>query len=568
MGANHIIVRDYLESLREDKELDYLFPILLSAMGFNIVRTAVESKGQSQYGKDIIAIGEHHTGERHAYHFEIKGYGDRNITDHVLNKPDGVIESLRASRYTKYTDLSIPGFNELPRIYVLVHNGVLQSNAKPTFDSFIEETFPQGNFERWDLFRLSDLMEEYLFNEFLFVDKDGLKLFKKSLFLLDAPGNDFCDFHELIELQIQKVTALSGQRSLKKFFASLTLIGSIINSYSLENDQLEPAKYCNTFLIIRTWSWILDNNLESKRSIISSFEKLLKVQINLLELYFEKTLSIAQKEDGLFSEVGGLFEEIGYPLRSFDYLNYLIFFFEISDANSIHHEGLKELSGNRRKQKDVLMEIIRNNDGARRPLLDIHSITILSVVNFFLSGDTVEEKDLEFLGFYISSLFENIALIYFKKNRLPVIGGEQVLIKELSRSNKKSEDKNQNPSLLLTTLFQLAACLNARNLYDEYRKVFKDNVNLQSLVPNFDDYDIESLLFKQTLDREFDIKTNVILSESFDDFRASFLEKRNEPFQFRTDIVGQKPLRKLAHIFYGTDLFESDWVSTFLTKNS
>lgn len=34
---NNRIVRDYLASLKEDRELDALFPLLLSAMGFRIV---------------------------------------------------------------------------------------------------------------------------------------------------------------------------------------------------------------------------------------------------------------------------------------------------------------------------------------------------------------------------------------------------------------------------------------------------------------------------------------------------------------------------------------------------
>ena len=40
------IIREYLESLKEDKELDYIFPILLDAMGFRIVSTPKNSKGR------------------------------------------------------------------------------------------------------------------------------------------------------------------------------------------------------------------------------------------------------------------------------------------------------------------------------------------------------------------------------------------------------------------------------------------------------------------------------------------------------------------------------------------
>ena len=38
------IIKDYLESLKEDNELDYIFPMLLDAMNFRIVTTPRNSK--------------------------------------------------------------------------------------------------------------------------------------------------------------------------------------------------------------------------------------------------------------------------------------------------------------------------------------------------------------------------------------------------------------------------------------------------------------------------------------------------------------------------------------------
>ena len=69
----HRIVRDYLESLKEDKELDYIFPMLLEAMGFRIVATPRNSKGQPQHGKDVIAIGKDDDGLLYRWYFELKG---------------------------------------------------------------------------------------------------------------------------------------------------------------------------------------------------------------------------------------------------------------------------------------------------------------------------------------------------------------------------------------------------------------------------------------------------------------------------------------------------------------
>lgn len=108
MNNNSIFVQEYLSSLKEDSELDYLFPLLLKSMGFKIIRTPKESKGQSQYGKDVIAIGKDDNGKIFKWYFELKGYEDRDITESNFHKNDGILESLREAKYVDYNDFSLP----------------------------------------------------------------------------------------------------------------------------------------------------------------------------------------------------------------------------------------------------------------------------------------------------------------------------------------------------------------------------------------------------------------------------------------------------------------------------
>ena len=89
-----VFVREYLESLKEDAELDYIFVFLLEAMGFKIVRTTKGSRGQSQYGKDIVAVKNDEKGITHKWFFELKGYDDRDIDQRTYMKPDGIRDSL------------------------------------------------------------------------------------------------------------------------------------------------------------------------------------------------------------------------------------------------------------------------------------------------------------------------------------------------------------------------------------------------------------------------------------------------------------------------------------------
>ena len=58
MDIKPLIVQKYLESLKEDTELDALLPLLLQAMDFEILSTPKAYKGLPQYGKDIVAVGK------------------------------------------------------------------------------------------------------------------------------------------------------------------------------------------------------------------------------------------------------------------------------------------------------------------------------------------------------------------------------------------------------------------------------------------------------------------------------------------------------------------------------
>mgnify|MGYP003464851808 FL=1 len=123
------IVRDYLESLKEDSELDYIFPMLLESMNFRIVTTPRCSKGQPQYGKDVVAIGKDEDGVIHRWYFELKGNADKDIDDNTFNKRDGIRESILAAKDVPYEDSSIPKFNCLPSKIVVVHNGILKVDS-------------------------------------------------------------------------------------------------------------------------------------------------------------------------------------------------------------------------------------------------------------------------------------------------------------------------------------------------------------------------------------------------------------------------------------------------------
>ncbi|GAL77271.1 hypothetical protein JCM19274_4984 [Algibacter lectus] len=379
MNNNSIFIQEYLSTLKEDSELDYLFPLLLKSMGFKIIRTPKESKGQSQYGKDVIAIGKDENDVLYKWYFELKGYADKNITETNFHKKDGILESIREAKYVDYEDFSIPTLQDLPTKIVLVHNGIIKSNFLQTFNGFIKKELIGYSFERWDIYKLSDLFSTYLFGgEYLLVDVESNLLLKKAFAFWDLEDYDFKHLKELIVLQFSKSNGTS-KRPLKKLFASLGLLNTLIFHYSKEDNNLVPAKECSKFLVLKTWHWILENDLQNKKPVVKEFKKLLKGQFEIFDKYFQKTFSIAKIENGLYSEYGAFFEKIGYPLRCFEYLDDLIYYCRL--RNTLFES--KKIKRLKNKQKDLIIELIDNNSGFNRPLFDNHSIPIVQLFLFF-----------------------------------------------------------------------------------------------------------------------------------------------------------------------------------------
>lgn len=563
-SLNNIIVQEYLESLKEDRELDALFPILLTLMGYRLIATPRASKGQSQYGKDIVAFGIDTDGIKKRFYFELKGESSKDIDSVNFNVKDGIRDSILEAKDTAFNDSSIPQFNSLPIKIVVVHNGILKENLRPQFEGFINNTFRDknrdGEFERWDVYKLTELFSKYLFNEYLLTDEKSLKLFKKTLTLLDVPEHNFADFKELIDLQIEKFAYINtSNRAFKKFFATLLLLSHIIFHYCKENDNLIPAKDCVTYLVLKTWAWVLRNKLETKKPVIEVFKRILETHSYILKEYFDKTLPIAKLKDGLSGE-GGFYMELGYPNTLFEYLNYLIYYFKLTQY--------LDNKTNIEQQIKILKEVINNNEDGLRPLVDNHSIAVLNIFIFLReNSNLVTEDEIEFFGNFLEHIFNNIILTKKIRGRFPETYNNWEAVIDYVVHRDKPYNYEDNSTLLITTLFEILVVLGAEGFYSDYRESFDGKINLQTFYPNFIKYDIEQLLFEKEITNEGGSETSIKLDEKFDDFSIKMKSKENNIIEYRTDKAGLGFLRYLGHIYYKTPFFVNEW-RRFYVDNS
>lgn len=538
------IIKEYVASLKEDGELDYIFPLLLERMGYRVLSTPKQSKGQSQYGRDVVAV-KIVKGLSTLCLFELKGFRSHDINDRNLNEKDGFIESMRASKYTEYKDASIPDLDSYPRRFFFIHNGMLEENTRPTLEGFVKQEFPDGNFERWDINILTELFSKYLFEETLITDEDSYRLLKRALVLLDSEGNDYSDIVQLVNLQISKIEGQKlSKRTETNFFATIRLIGALVYYYSTQANNLYPSKFCMDTIVVKTWAWILRNKLEKKKRVIELYRPLVTQQLSIYEVYLNKVIDAAGFEKGFYSFKPSDTEYIFYPLRCFDFLGDLMYYFFTTEYFGIKEDDV-------RLQKTIVREIINNNTGFKMPLLDTHSIPIQLVFLYLMRND--EEEDGKCMTSFVVETVVNLIKLYQKKKMWPELTGNRMaLAKSLY---KKSDDYCCDSSLLMVVIFELIAYLGLEQVYSKFREVVEESgVNLQIAFPIQDEYDIEQCLFDHRLYEEMSVQTNVKLPKTLEEFRSSYY-KPYDSIAYRTDVAGFFYLRILAHKYYETDLF-------------
>ena len=178
---------------------------------------------------------------------------------------------------------------------------------------------------------------------------------------------DYSDIVELIKLQIVKIeNRRITRRTLINFFATVRLIGALVNHYAIQANNLYPAKYCMDTIVLKTWAWILRNKLEKKRGIISLFQPLVIQQLNVYEAYLNKVINAAGFKEGFYSFRPSDTEYIFYPLRCYDFLSDLMYFFFATESYGVNKKDVCE-------RKAIVRSIISDNSGFKMPLLDTHS---------------------------------------------------------------------------------------------------------------------------------------------------------------------------------------------------
>ncbi|MDE6009633.1 MAG: hypothetical protein K2G90_10550 [Muribaculaceae bacterium] len=558
---NNRIIKDYLESLKEDDELDYIFPILLESMGFQILSSPKISKGQPQYGKDIVAIGDDENGIKHKWYFELKGNAAKDITDTNFFKPDGVRDSILAAKDVPYQDASIPGLENLPTKIVFVHNGRLHENTRAILTNLVSREFKEGEFERWDIDKLTFLFQKYLFDECLFRDWECYKLIKRILVQHDAPGWTTRDIDQLIEHLLKACPVRkSNSRMLELTISSMALMVFMLFSEGKENGNISSAKKSIDRVVLLTWAWIIENNLETSKQILKKYFSLIELQLKIYDAYFEKLLPLAVQYKGLYMYNGMTTEKVCYPLRCFEFINDFMYycilkfrFVQKEDIPKFYCESL-----------EAIFQVMGKNSGFTMPLFDTHYLTYTLLFKLIMLWGQNGEKDWLRFGKIISETVQNLFLRKKDSDMLPELYNNR---KELARSlYKKSDGYTDSSSILLLRMLEFVSVMGMEDHYQLLSELIEQNhIVIQDCYP-IPSEDFEVKLFRQRMYDGFSVKTPINIPPTMDEFIKQH-RRDISTVSLKTSLSPYSFLTIMAHLHYQTDWFPEFLDLGFLNGN-
>ncbi|MCL1041431.1 hypothetical protein L2712_07240 [Shewanella marisflavi] len=278
-----LILKQYLASLKERKELDAVLPDLLSSMGMNVFISP--TRGVKEYGVDIAAVGQINDQKEKVYLFSVKS---GNLTRETWN--GNADQALRPS-LDEIQDSFIP--SRLPPehrdkkiVICLCFGGDVGSGIRQEVSGY-EQRNTQDNisFEEWNGDKLSELIQQHLLKEEL-LPNSSQALLRKSLALLEEPESSDKHFSRLID------EVLSNATDTDSVASSITRINVclwVLFSWCRDGGNLEAAYLSSERALLLAWDkvkgYYTGRNKPSK-----SFDSLLDTYQQITDCYVDRCL--------------------------------------------------------------------------------------------------------------------------------------------------------------------------------------------------------------------------------------------------------------------------------------
>ncbi|WP_270786207.1 hypothetical protein, partial [Enterococcus avium] len=245
-----LILEDYLSSLREKDELDFLFSDLLKLDGF-IVKTLPKT-GERQYGVDLLAVKNDEV-----YLYVIK-QGD--LTRATWDGDKNSVRQSFAEIFDVYMGTMLDSsYRNKRKNIVFVTNGIILDAVRPNWEGYKSKHSNENiNISSILLPDLVSLVLRLGFNETLF-DKNMRSELRKCLYYLDEPDYKLDFFESIVEKYFKELEKASTEKKRIKVFSSLRMLLGLVIQNANDRQRYRISIQFTEYVLIVMWHYMKKN---------------------------------------------------------------------------------------------------------------------------------------------------------------------------------------------------------------------------------------------------------------------------------------------------------------------
>ncbi|PIB53757.1 hypothetical protein [Pseudomonas sp. 2822-17] len=289
-----LVLSHYLSGLRERDELDALLPDLLQAMGHSVLSRA--QVGVNQGGVDVMSTKENEEGGTEVFLFVIK-FGNVGRSDFYGSQQAILPSILQAS--TEYLRNRLPeALRGFKKRIVLVSNGILKQDAQSDYAALstqVTEMAPLCSLDFWGMDQLSPLIEKYLFDDALLLEK-GKSDLRAALAGLEDTHSSFSRFVRFVDDCLsakeddQDVSGNSRRNRFYKRAAAAAIGWAVLLVWAESEGNQKPGVLAGEYLLLRLWGESVKLGLQNEAQFTKRFETLAQLHADALLRYYERVM--------------------------------------------------------------------------------------------------------------------------------------------------------------------------------------------------------------------------------------------------------------------------------------
>lgn len=452
-----LLLEDFLSLMREEGELDVYLPLLLSAMGHEIVYRA--QKGTRQYGVDISSVGKDEDGKKKLFMWLVKcgdiGRSDWNSGEQSI-KPsiDDVGDTYLASHVT-------PQHAQLPKKLVVLTNGDFNAAISLTIAQYLATWTARHKVEAATVngSTLAAWTESYLLDEHV-LPSENRALLRRMLANVGTPELSIAVGRTLIQdlVNAAKVPARSASATRKRQLGALRGIRTSLSVLQVwahnESNLLAPYRLAE-FAVLCVWSGLHNEMLAGNRHVSHEFAELLFQTAAIAETYHERLQPYYVTQDAfahvlpdslivtdrVFSELGRLG------------LQGLIWACHAVQGGGSIAEGLAGVYVNR------IVALLKSHSCSQSPCYDYHSTDIHSAMLLLLvAGRRTEASE------WLVHLVGRLAQVARAPKHWPMTAPFEDML-AIKHGHESSSPDFRSTSTLVPILLLWAAVLGMDDVY-------------------------------------------------------------------------------------------------------